>query len=61
MSEYFIVEKVNFEPATMKSNFEPATMKSSLSAKLKSNWHLSWALVSNEEELLIKLVAQLIS
>ncbi len=52
MSEYFIVENVNLEPATMKRP---------LGAKLKSNWHISWALVSNKEELLIKLVAQLIS
>ncbi len=52
MSEYLIVEKVKLEPATMKR---------SLGVKLKSNWHISWALVSNKEELLIKLVAQLIS
>ncbi len=52
MSEYFIVEKVNLETATMKR---------SLGAKLKSKWHISWALVSNKEELLIKLVVQLIS
>ncbi len=32
MSDYFIVEKVNLEPATMKM---------SLGAKLKSNWHIS--------------------
>ncbi len=52
MSEYFIVAKVNLEPATMKR---------SLCTKLKSNWHISWALVSNNEELLVKLVVQLIS
>ncbi len=51
MSEYFIVEKVNLEPARMKR---------SLGAKLKLNWHISWVFVSNKEELLIKLVAQLI-
>ncbi len=34
MSEYVIVEKVNLEPATMKR---------SLGAKLKLNWHISWA------------------
>ncbi len=52
MSEYFIVENVYLEPATMKR---------SLGAKLISNWYISWALVSNKEELPIKLVAQLIS
>ncbi len=52
MSEYFFVE--NF-------NLEPATTKRSLGAQLKSNWHISWAFVSNKEELLIKLVAQLIT
>ncbi len=35
--------------------------KVNLGAKLKPNWHISWAFVSNKEELLFKLVAQLIS
>ncbi len=52
MSEYFIVEKVNLGPTTMKR---------SLGAKLKSNWYISLALVSFKKELLIKLVTQLIS
>ncbi len=52
MSKYFIVEKVNLEPATIKRF---------LGAKFKSNWHISWALISNTEELPIKLVEQLIS
>ncbi len=52
MCEYCIVEK---------DNLEPATIKMSLGGKLKSNWHISWTLVSNKELLLIKLVAKLIS
>ncbi len=52
MSEYCIVGKVNLETATMKMSF---------GAKFKSNRKISWALISNKEELLIKLVVQLIS
>ncbi len=52
MSEYIIVENVNLEPAIMNR---------SLDAKFKTNQSVYYALVSYKEDLLIRLVEQLIS